>query len=330
VSGILGHRPDCYASEETRQRVFRAARQLGYRPSPMIRARHGKSTATVGVIIGAIDVVETTIRMVGAFERAAAGQNCMSIIACHQNNSDMEDQAIRWLLDRYVDGIVVYRAETGPHTELRRLVDEGFPIVTLDGAGHLEFPTDDVSVNHAEIGRLQAKHLIATGRSKVALINSQERCYVNDEKIRGVEEALASAGVPLVTRMDLSLASHTGTRHWDTSEFDQIQDFLKKRAGDIDALASVGDFLALATMSRCAKLGIKVPQDLAIIGCGGIIAGEQFMPSLSTVTHSPERMGELSFQILQDRMGDRRKGRDFRRELITPDLVARASTAARV
>jgi LacI family transcriptional regulator len=328
VSGILGHRPDCYASEETRQRVFRAARQLGYRPSPMIRARHGKATATVGIITGAIDVVEPTIRMISAFERAATTRNCMAIIACHQNRPEMEDQAIRWLLDRYVDGIVIYRAETGPHDELRRLVDEGFPVVTLDGAGILDFQSDDVTVNHYQIGRLQAQHLLATGRKRIGLVNSLERCFVNDEKIRGVEEALAEAGVPLVARMDLSLAAHSGVRHWDTSEFDQIYEFLKRRASELDALASVGDLLALATMSRAIQLGINIPQDLAVIGSGGIIAGEQFVPALSTVVHSPERMGELSFQILQERMNGKRKPHEFRRETISPSLVARASTGA--
>lgn len=328
VSGILGHRPDCYASEETRQRVFRAARRLGYRPSPMIRARHGKATATVGIVTGAIDVVEPTIRMISAFERAASSGNCMAIIACHQNDPQMEDQAIRWLLDRYVDGIVVYRTEVGPHEELRRLIDEGFPVVTLDGAGHLDFQSDDVSVNHYEIGRLQARHLLETGRRRIGLVNSLERCFVNDEKIRAVEETVREAGLPPVMRMDLSLASHATVRHWDTSEFDQIIEFLKKRVSELDALASVGDLLALATMSRAIQLGIKIPQDLSIIGCGGIIAAEQFVPALSTVVYSPERMGELAFQLLQERMDGKRRPNEFRRELLGPSLVVRASTGA--
>src|SRR5689334_20329941 len=102
VSMILNDRPECFASEATRARVYDMVKKLGYRPSAVARALNGKPTLTIGLIVTGLDVEVTSRRVVG-FEMSARHGGLPTMITCTENNSEKEDQAIQWLMDRQVD-----------------------------------------------------------------------------------------------------------------------------------------------------------------------------------------------------------------------------------
>lgn len=325
VSGILNNRTDCYASTVTRERVHNVAQRLGYRPSLMAHALHGRATKTLGLLVPGIDVGEIVIRTMASFEEAARKQGFLTVTACTQNSVEMEDNVIGSLLDRHVDGIVMYPTEHGPHSRLRQLANEGFPAVTLDGAGRLDFPVDDVSINQYEGGRLQAEHLMKIGCRRVCLINGKQGCYVNDQKMAGLTDTLVQAGSPSPVRADLDLSIHT-QRHWDTRELDQIRDFLKAHRGEFDALVAIGDVLAVSAMRCAIELGIRIPADLVVIGFNDIVLASQVMPSLTTVHDPSEQMGEMAFQLLHERLRHPDTRTQLRQVKIKPELRVRMST----
>lgn len=325
VSGILNQRPDCYASQATRQRVIAAAEKLGYRPSLIARAMHGKATKTLGLILPAIDTSEIVARTFGSFELRAREDGYMTVAACTQNEPAIEDRIINDMLDRHVDAIAAYPTEMGPHSQLRRLVARNFPVISFDGAGRLDFPVDDVSIDQFQGGCLQARHLLELGRSRICVVNSRERCYVNDQKIAGLEHTLREAGCRSVQRMDLSLPGQS-QREWRTEELEQIRGFLLAHAGEIDALAAVGDILALASIRIAIELGMRVPENLAVIGYNDLAVSAQVMPSLTTIHDPSERMGRQAYEILQERLARKRGANDVRQVKIAPELRVREST----
>lgn len=328
VSGILNNRSDCRTSPETRERVMRVVNRLGYRPSFMAHALRGKSTRTVGLVYPGIGANDVGMRTVGTFQLVARRRGFMTIIATTENNPTIEDEAITELLDRQVDGLAIHPTEYGPHTQLQRLVEHGLPAVTFDGAGRVEFPLDDVSIDQFEGGRLQGRHLIELGRTRVCVVNASESCYVNDQKIAGLQQSMREAGCPEPTLMNLPLAPvMVGPR--EPQEFEPIRKFLRRRAREFNALAAVGDVLALASIRIATELGLDVPGDLAVIGFNDISVARHVAPSLSTVCDPAELLAERAFELLHERLVGERVGKDFRRVKLTPELRVRESTAGR-
>jgi LacI family transcriptional regulator len=303
VSGILNGRADCYAAETTRQRVLTVAGRLGYRASPTALALQGKSTRTLGLVVPGIDI---PLVMFSVFEMTARQHGYTTLLVCTEDRAELEDQAIRGLVDRYVDAIAVLPAEHGPHQELQRLAAERFPIVTWDGAGRLDFAADDVSIDQFHGGYLQAQHLFEIGRRRVCVLNTEPMRYVNTLKVAGLEHGLAAAGCRPARRMNLSMPVHT-RQHWEIGEFTQIRDFLRAHRGEFDGLAAIGDLLAVAAIRSALELGFRVPEDLAVIGFNDIPLASQFVPPLSTISDPGEQMGETAFQLLRERItGERR------------------------
>lgn len=326
VSGVLNCRADCYVSEKTRHRVREVVDRLGYKPSLLAHALHGKATMTLGLIVPAIDVGEVVIRTMASFEEAARHRGFLTVTACSQNNPEAESRVLSALLDRHVDGIVLYPTERGPHARLRQLVAEGFPLVTLDGAGRLDFSVDDISIDQYEGGRLQAEHLIEIGCRRICVVNSLQRCYVNDQKVAGLVDTLVHAGVPAPATMDLDLPIHT-QRHWDTRELDQIREYLRDHRHQFDALVAVGDVLAVSTIRCALELGIRVPEDLAVIGFNDIVLASHVVPSLTTIHDPADQMGTAAFQLLEERMRSVEKTAHPKQVKVRPELRVRMSTA---
>ena len=324
VSAILNDRPHCYASAQTRRRVHEAADRLGYRPTPMAQALMGKPSGTLGLIITGFDVEPTAQRLVG-FENAVRPRSQVALVLTTANVPEAEDQAIQRLIDRYADGIAVYPTETGPHHELRRLVERGFPVVTLDGAGRLDFETYDVTPDYHQAGELQAQHLIDQGRRRIGLISGVERCFVNDRKIEGVIDTLQAAGLELVEHIQLSLPLHAN-RHWITDEFEQLRDVLRDRGHHFDALATVGDLYGLAVIRIATELGMRVPDDLAVSAVDGLAAASQGAIPLTTVRHDSEEVGQIAFDMLMRRISGELTSSAPERHTMPMELVPRAST----
>ncbi len=321
VSGILSNRSDCYASEETRQRVKAMCLELGYRPSIMARALHGKPTATVGLLVPYIHSAEIVAREMASFERGANAQGSMVILTSSQNDPAQEDRMLIELVDRYVDGIAIYPTEQGSHQELRRLVMRGFPIVTFDAAERLPFKTDDVSACQFEGGCMQARHLLDIGRRRACVITSSGNIYVNTRKLAGLEQTLAKAGCPPVKRMEIPIVDDRGGYRNETP------DTLRHLLGECDALVAPGDLLALTALHMALNLGIRVPADLAIIGYNDMSFVNLTNPPLTTIHDPAEEMGSQAFELLQQRINGT-AGNKPRRIEIMPTLHIRGSTVA--
>ncbi len=322
VSHILNDRPSCYASQETRDRVINAARELGYRPNLAARALRGGKTFTLGVITTALDV-EVSVMRCSWFEQAARDNGYLTILSFNPNDAASEDRLILWLRDRSVDAIALHPSELGDHIELRALVDEGFPVMTFDGRELVDFPVDDVSVDYALGGQLQARHLLEIGRKRVCIAEGVRSCNVVDQRVNPMIETLRAGGAEPY-RLKLDAGNEQRSSRQAILTYQQMLAFLRENHTRFDAVAAVGDMYGLAALRAASELGLRVPQDLAVIGFDGMIAAESNTIPMTTIEHPEQAAGELGFAVLAERLDGVRK--KVRQERVPPKLVVRAST----
>lgn len=331
VSGVLTKRVDCRASEPTRIKVMAVAKRLGYRPSLMAHALHGKKTMTLGLVTGLSAEGEIWGRALTTFEVTAREQGYMVLSSYTQNRADLEDKVIDEMLYRQVDALAIYPTANGEHVRLKQLISEGFPIVTFDTAGALDLQADDVSIDQYHGGVLQAQHLASNGYKRICIANIEPPEHVNRLKTEGLVAGLAQANLKVAGRMDL-------THSWSTwsetqpSIYQEIKAYLKAHRDEFDAVAAHGDILAMLTNRAAASLGIRVPQDMAIIGFNDILVAGLMSPELTTIKDPGEMLGQRAAEVLIDRLDE---GEDPQRQAVArkplrikirPELIVRNST----
>jgi LacI family transcriptional regulator len=325
VSAVLNQRPHCWASKETRQQIQDAARRLGYRPNMVARSLRGGKTQTVGLITAAMNV-DTAITKVSTFEAAARHAGYVSMIAFNPNDPAMEDKLLLALWDRGVDGILVFPSETGPHTELANRVADGFPLVTIDGAGRLDFETDDISTDYFLAGQLQTRYLLEHGRRRLAQAMASPTCYVVEQLRAGALGVAAEAGCAPPRLLNLDLPADGGSQITQDL-YRQVRAFLAEHGRHIDGFIS-HDQVAATAVHAALELGIRVPQDLAIIGFDNTATASNCVIPLTTVAQRAEDVGAQAFALLAERMEQGRVRPPSRRVRIEPEVVVRASTGA--
>jgi LacI family transcriptional regulator len=325
VSAVLAERPGSWASEQTRRRVLDAANALGYRPNVVARSLRGGRTQTLGLLTGALNI-EITAAKVAAFEEAAREAGYVTMMAFSPNSPAMEDHLVAKMIDRSIDGLVVYPTETGDHTELRRLAERGFPLVTLEGAGRTDLACDDVIVDYRAAGRLQVQHMLEIGRRRLVQINTYPTCYTKDELRRGAVEAARKANIEL-RLADFEVPAAIGGLISDDICC-HVGSILKDLRGKIDGLIST-DHMAAAAIRCALELGIDVPGDLAIMGSDGSTISANCAIPLSTVAQPVEVIGRKLFELLQARIADPAKP-GYDRVLVALDAGAEAGREPRV
>ena len=321
VSKVLNDRPNCWASDETRRRIWAAAAALGYRPNLSARALRSGLSHVVGFVSPGFQA--SLHSRPGGLTDAAAEADYTVTLSSHPNDSDSEDLVIRRLLDRGVDGLIVYPVDTGPHLELRRLVESGFPVITFEGANLLDFECDDVSSNFEEVGRLQAQHLLELDRNRICLIDTAPCARVNAICQDAVRRELARAGAPSPVEMHLHIPPESETPDADPLAAG-TRTFLKQHRGAFNGIIGI-DSLASLAVRVLLEQGLSIPGDVAVVGAGdGALASYGAVP-LTSVSTSDDVAGATAFALLEERIRGR-GGDAFQRVKSHTELIVRSST----
>lgn len=324
ASQVLNDRPNCWASETTRQRIRAAAETLGYRPLLAARSLRSGQSHVIGFISPGFAISLPKSRA-GGLTDAAAKSGYAVTVSSHANTSESEDFLIRQLLDRGVDGLAVYPVDPGPHTELRRLAQSGFPVVTFNGAALLDFECDDVSVDFEAVGRMEAWHLLELGRRCICLVNTIPEARIHLLREAAVQRELERAGAPppLIIRVPIS-----GTRERDEAERLEgpTRTLLAQHRGAFDGVIGK-DYMATLTIRALQEMGLRVPEDVAVMGVeDSMLASYGVVPLTSTNTDE-DLAGAKAFGLLMDRISGRTKGH-YRRLTNPAKLIGRKSTQA--
>jgi DNA-binding LacI/PurR family transcriptional regulator len=307
-----------YASARTREKVERAAVELGYRPNLAARALSKGRTFVVGLLIpydpNQLFADPHLLDIIRGVEAAANERDYNVLLSTSHRPSDPSSAYSRVLRSNYVDGMVVIE---GPNMTLiaEQLKQQSSPWV-VSGYGP---PGSDAPCVHADDPTITAElieHLITYGHRRIGVISSQPRPEAFDKRLRGFHQALHHNGLycdpSLITYGDMSVESgyHAAAR-------------LLGRPDYPTAIWALNDRMALGALQWAREHGLHVPTDISIAGFDDIAAAALSDPPLTTVRLPSYREGheaiKLVFQMLD--------GVTVNREIVVPtDVIVRSST----
>jgi LacI family transcriptional regulator len=315
VSVVLNNRQGRRISHETQQRVLEIAHQLNYTPDYLARGLKGGKTHTIGMLVSGL--FEASMAKVTAIERIAA-KNGYRVFSCyHDGNLDFEKRDIKELISRRVDGLIVFPVERTDGSHFRSLVEQQFPLVIV--GREFSFPTNVVMVDEAEIGLIAVRHMVQTGRRKIAFVAGGLASAALQCRLQGWRQGCCEGGLDFD-----SLPCFFEDMKDDPETFCKLTQALVNSGKPFDAVIASNDLCAVVVMKVLERKGLRVPQDVAVIGLDNDRLGEYLHVPLTTIQHPLKGLGEQAFNVLFKHI--QVSSAPLERIVLRPELVIREST----
>ncbi len=315
VSKVLNNRDDI--GHATRARVLAKVAELGYQPNAVARSLTLRRTHTLGVVIP--DLMHSFFVEIVAGLESIARAHGFGILLCSSNEDPhREREEIDMLRQRQVDGIVLASANAAGNTDLlQRLAAAGIGLVMIDRDDHADVRCDRVVTDDEMVGRLATAHLFEQGRRAIAHITGPSIVHAK-RRADGYKTALKAHGV----RVRPEWIVRGGFM-----EADGFRAMKKLLALDSppDAVFAANDPAAIGAMKAIWAAGLRVPEDVAIVGAGDIALGDLLRVPLTTISWSREELGKRAAELILDRIGPTPADK-FRRVVVPPQLVVRRSS----
>ena len=302
----------------TRERIRKAVEELGYVRNRAVRSMVGGATGCIGLVIPTIDNAIFS-EMLQAFSSALATHGRTMLIAAHGYDLAREAVLIQSLSEQRVDALALIGLDHRPET-LAQIERQGIPAAMLwNYRPGQDWPC--IGFDNELAGRLAAEHLLALGHCDILFATGEERSNDRAAGRRiGALDAAREAGLPVPDRRriacpyDIRLSKEliAGTL----------------RAGDPpSAILAGNDVIAHGALFAAASLGVRVPDDLSVIGIGDFRGSDAFEPGLTTVRIPARRIGQLAADALVE-MIDWPEA-DFHHEHCCPlELIVRGTCSA--
>ena len=297
---------------ETRRRVREAARKFNYRPSYFALNLNKSGSDSVGVIVPEHSEGYFTIVMEGV-ERYLLQKHFLYFTACHYYNPKLVKEYSELLLNRGAEGLLLLNTNADFDTPL--------PIVAI--SGHLEKPgVTNVILDHRAAARLAIRHLYDLGHRKIAFMKGPPSIIDTEFRWEAMMQVAREFGVqPTAERtVQLTLGGWTPQVGYEPAR--RLTDTTR----DFTALVAFNDTTAIGAIRALHEAGMRVPEDVSVVGFDDIVSAEFHVPSLTTIRQPLKKMGKLAASILLDRIAnpDHQYAPSI---LVKPALIVRESTA---
>jgi len=320
VSRVLNGRGEL--SEETRDRVVLAIRELGYRPSEVARSLSSQKTYTVGVIV--YDLLNPGLaEIVNSVQVELAREGYRTIVACMAGQVAAGETCLSLIEDRRVDGIII----TNPLPDSDVAAPGGALSPELARTGTNCYHPSTRRVSRAKFdnlvgGQVAAAHLLGLGHHHIGVLVGPERWGNVDERLAGVRIAREQCSLPS------SVTIVERATEWSIPAGYHATLRLLERMPSVTAILALYDLLAIGALRALSDRGKRVPDDVAVIGFNDEVFADYAVPRLSTVRANCSDMGKLAAQLLLDLLGD--NDAEPREVIVPVQLVIRDSTAGRL
>ncbi len=254
VSRVINDSP--LVQEVTRRKVRKAIRELGYRPSHAARMLARQRTDTLGVIFPDINS-PFDAQVLAGIDQVADEARYHMLIAFTHGGRDARTLLRRFAEERRVDAVVIMSVSVGVDTSLREVMRSGLPLVVMDRPVR-GFPS--VVIDNEQGARMVVNHLLARGRRRIAFLRGPDDYYDAGRRLAGAKDALKEAGLDLPD--ELCWAGD----FWEESGVAAVQAWAATGKPWPDAIFCGNDTMAFGVLGALSELGIKVPDDVAVMG----------------------------------------------------------------
>jgi LacI family transcriptional regulator len=292
VSRVLNQNPQ--VKGEIRDRVLRAIEELGYRPSAIARNLATSRSNVIGLILP--DITNPYFPFIARGIEDAAHQLGYSLfISNTDNDPKLEQDYINKMVEQQVGGIVLISSALDV-AAVRQLTELKTPIVLcdrlIDGT-----PFDSVSIDNHKAAYEAVCYLISRGHKRIAHLAGPRNIQSSENRRAGYLSAMRDANLePYISTGTFSFESGVELMGTVIDEFKPT------------ALFASNDLLALGAMQEIIRRGMRIPEDIAVIGCDDILFGKMSRPQLSTISIPVYQMGVTAVQLLENQMTGGREG----------------------
>lgn len=321
VSKVLRNHPDI--SQATRDRVMQRIKELDYSPNLMARGLVTGRTFLVALIVP--DLLHAFFAEIAiVISKQLRKQGYRLLISWSEEDASIEADEVRHLLAHGLDAMIV-ATSSDSLASFRLLEERDIPYVLLD-RDIPELKAPFVGVDDVLMGKMATEHLIEIGCKRIGHIYGPPTSP-GQRRMEGYKAALASAGRPLRSEYVLT-PSEAGPLSFHHG-FEATQRLLAVKPR-IDGIFCFNDPLAVGAIEAVLAAGLRIPEDVAIIGCGNFPAGAALRLPLSTMDQNTEELGSRTTKLALSLMQKPAKAAFPRRVILKPRLVIRATTARTV
>jgi LacI family transcriptional regulator len=311
VSAVLNDSPYAKAiPQRTKDRIFAAARELNYQPNYFARTLRKKRTYTVGVIVADIGDAYAGV-VINGIEAGLREGKYFFTMAVHHHDPDLLQQYVEMLQMRGAEGFITVDTTLSSAPQL--------PTVAIAGHKRLEGVTNIV-LDHGKAAELVLNYLCENGHRKIAIIRGQENSADSQDRWQAIAKVAKQCGITIPEAMTAQLERDDPS----PEEGYKATRKLLARKKPFSALFAYNDVSAIGAIRAIREAGLKVPEDISVVGFDDIREATYHLPSLTTVRQPLLRMGHLAAETLTVHIDDE-VGRP---EVITvePELVVRESS----
>ncbi|NUR91700.1 MAG: LacI family DNA-binding transcriptional regulator [Nonomuraea sp.] len=311
VSRVLNDHPN--VRDDTRTRVLQAIDQLGYRRNLVARALVTNRSRTLGVVSFDTTLYGPASTIYGIEQAARTAGYFVSIVSLKSIDSSSVRDAIGYLMEQGVDGVVVVAPQRSAAAALESL-PAGMPAVAVEGTHRADVSV--VCIDQIEGARLATRHLLDLGHETVHHVSGPADWLEADGRIEGWRSVLEAAGreVPEALPGDWSpRAGYAAGKR------------LAKMRG-VSAVFVANDQMALGALRAFTEEGVRVPEQISLVGFDDIPESEFFSPPLTTVRQDFDVVGRHSIEVLLRQIDATGPG-TYERLVVRPAFVLRSSTA---
>jgi LacI family transcriptional regulator len=300
---------------ETRGRVLARIKELNYQPNWVARSLAARRTFMIGLIVP--DLMHSFFAEIAKGVAATIRPLGYDVVICNsEENGELESSEVDRLLGRQVDGLLLASAQ--PPSSLavfERIEARGIPYVLIDRR-FVDVHAPYVGADDEAIGRMATQHLIDRGCRRIAHI-AGPAVTTGLGRQKGYEETLAAAGLSVPEGFVVQATD-------DDSGYQATRRLLKMNPRP-DGIFGYNDPTAAGAMKAILEAGIRIPEEIKVIGVGNVHYSDLLRVPLSTIDQSSTSIGQQAADILVKAIGNKRK-RPIKTILIDPILVAREST----
>lgn len=276
-------------SPATRERVERAVASTGYRRNALASALVTSRTHTIGLSVS-MSSNPYLVHLLRSMERRATERGYTIVMRDSHDDPQTEHRVVSALLDWQVDGLVVAPVPAGGEA-LQQALDLGVPVVLIDR--FLDLPVDMIAPDNTEPARALTRHLIERGHARLGIVAGMRGLHSTVERVAGVRLALEAFGA--------EARFVEGGSDPDIAR-DVVRDLCADSATRPTGLVVLNNSMTVGAMRALTELGLRVPDDIALVCYDDFEWADLFEPRLTAVAQDVEAMGVAATDLVVDRI----------------------------
>ena len=287
VSRVINNRPD--VAPETRERILKIIDELGYRPSALARSLIQQRSYTLGVVTAGLKYIGPSRTLSGITSAAEEADYSLLLKELPRFDADDVGPIFHALVSRHVDGIIWAVPEVGENRDWlnRQSLYLKLPIVYLTMEPKENVST--VSIDNYLGGRMAMARLLQQGYKNIAHISGPMDWWEARERMRAWKDVLRESSLP-------AHDAHWAAGNWSSQSGVQAMEMLFEKYPDLDAIFVGNDQMALGVLQVAYQKGVRIPEDLGIVGFDNLPESAFFNPPLTTVEQDQYTVGKVAVE----------------------------------